>query len=182
MQPTLTTSNLTTTNLTTNDVVAAGVAGGMFATIMIILLVWGILGLIAGWKIFEKAGERGWKVLIPIYDVYIFFKIVGMKAWFWVSFLITLVASIAMAAMGFDPSKIDANSFSGNTLVPALIYVAEMVFMLIVSIVYCVRLAKVFGHGIGYTLGLILFPGIFMMIIAFGKSKYDKKLAHAWNV
>lgn len=176
MQPTLTTSNLTT-----NDVVAAGVAGGMFATIMIILLVWGILGLIAGWKIFEKAGERGWKVLIPIYDFYIFYKIVGMKAWFWASLVIAIIAGIAIGAMGFNPNTLSTNSFSGNTLVPSLIYVAVLVFELIVSIVYCVRLAKVFGHGIGYTLGLIFFPGIFMMIIAFGKSKYDKKLAHAWN-
>jgi hypothetical protein len=40
------------------------------------------------WKIFEKAGEAGWKSIIPIYNVYIMYKIVGMKNWFWYSILI----------------------------------------------------------------------------------------------
>lgn len=31
----------------------------------------------AWWKIFEKAGEEGWKAIIPIYNLYIITKIVG---------------------------------------------------------------------------------------------------------
>lgn len=173
---------LMATTYTADAVVAAGLAGGVFATIMIILLVWGILGLIAGWRIFEKAGERGWKILIPIYDFYIFYKIVGMRKWFWITLLVTVAAGIAMGIMKFDPSTMSLDSFSGNTLAPALVYVAELVFMLIISIVLYARLSKVFGHGVGFTLGLIFLSGIFMLILGFGRSKYDKRLAKTWGV
>jgi hypothetical protein len=37
------------------------------------------------------------------------------------------------------------------------------------------RLAKVFGHGIGFTLGLIILEPIFIMILGFGKSEYIGK-------
>jgi hypothetical protein len=43
------------------------------------------------WKIFEKAGEAGWKSIIPIYNVYIMYKIVGMKNWFWYILIVAFV-------------------------------------------------------------------------------------------
>ena len=36
-------------------------------------------------------------------------------------------------------------------------------------------LAKKFNKGIGFTIGLILLPTIFLFILAFGKSKYTKE-------
>lgn len=42
----------------------------------------------------------------------------------------------------------------------------------ILSIVYSVKLAKVFNKGIGYTLGLMLLNPLFMMILAFGDAEY----------
>lgn len=172
------------TTLTANEaeaIVAGGMIGGMFAVIGIFVLVWAILGIIAGWKIFEKAGEPGWKILIPIYDIYIFYKIVGMKMWFWISLAVAVIGGIIIGAMGFDPNTISVNSFSGNTLVPALIYVAEMIFALVIAIMLYCRLSKVFGHGVGFTIGLVFLSGIFLMILGFGGSKYDKKIAKSWD-
>ena len=40
------------------------VLGGMY---LIFAFVWWILQIIANWNIFTKAGEAGWKSLIPIY-------------------------------------------------------------------------------------------------------------------
>ena len=34
------------------------------------------------WKIYEKAGEEGWKCIIPIYNIIVLLKIVG-KPWWW---------------------------------------------------------------------------------------------------
>lgn len=34
-----------------------------------------ILEIVALWRIFTKAGEKGWNCLIPIYNMYILFKI-----------------------------------------------------------------------------------------------------------
>ena len=52
---------------------AAGgaIVGGMITTMMIVSLVIWVLLIIAYWKMFTKAGEPGWKSIIPIYNRYI---------------------------------------------------------------------------------------------------------------
>jgi len=52
-----------------------------FLTIMIIYFAVILLIIIAFWKIYTKAGQPGWASIIPIYNIYIFGKIVGMKNW-----------------------------------------------------------------------------------------------------
>ena len=81
--------------LTTEEAIAmGGVAGGIIATVMIIALIFYVLLVIAGWKIFEKAGEKGWKAIVPIYNVYIMFKIVNMTSWFWWSIAVSICTSL----------------------------------------------------------------------------------------
>lgn len=53
---------------------AAGVAGTVLVLWLIALAV-GILMIIAQWRIFSKAGEPGWASLIPIYNLYVLYKI-----------------------------------------------------------------------------------------------------------
>lgn len=43
-------------------------------TIVILAVGWYVLLAIAYWKIFEKAGEPGWKALIPFYNTYSQYK------------------------------------------------------------------------------------------------------------
>ena len=43
--------------------------------VWIISLALSVLMIVAYWRIFEKAGEAGWKSLIPIYSQWIMFKI-----------------------------------------------------------------------------------------------------------
>jgi len=45
--------------------------------------------IIAGqWKVYEKAGQEGWKAIIPIYNTYILLKIVGKPGWWLLLMLI----------------------------------------------------------------------------------------------
>ncbi len=37
-------------------------------TIFILVIGWYILQVVAYWKIFEKAGEPGWKAIVPFYN------------------------------------------------------------------------------------------------------------------
>ena len=49
---------------------------------MIVSLIFAIIGIAANWMIFTKAGEAGWKAIIPILNLYVLFKIVygnGLK-------------------------------------------------------------------------------------------------------
>jgi Family of unknown function (DUF5684) len=50
-----------------------------------------LLMVVANWKIFEKAGEAGWKSLIPIYNLYVLIKIAGKPGWWLLLTLIPLV-------------------------------------------------------------------------------------------
>ena len=56
-----------TNNLTVTDAaVIGGVAGATLGMIVALGLILFILFVIASWRIFKKAGEPGWKALIPI--------------------------------------------------------------------------------------------------------------------
>ena len=167
----------------------AAVAGGMLGAIIVGAIAIGIILLIACWRIFEKAGEKGWKVLIPIYNFYILFRICGLKDyWFWTFFGVTIIASILM---GINPPVMtETVSYTSTSItivdnttaidwtqhVPYLIgAIISAGVSLAAAITIAIRLAKAFGKGLGFTFGLIFLSGIFYMILGFGKAKYDKK-------
>ena len=49
---------------------------------MIVVVLVLLLMVAAGWKVFEKAGEPGWAILVPIYNVIVMCKI-AKKPWWW---------------------------------------------------------------------------------------------------
>lgn len=68
-----------------------------YDTLMIVLsIVFMILSLIALWKIFEKAGVEGWKCLIPIYNVYIEFKIATGNGWMFLLLFVPFVNFVVL--------------------------------------------------------------------------------------
>ena len=47
---------------------------------------------IAGvWKCFEKAGEQGWKAIIPLYNVFIMCKIAKLPGWFAILIIVPFI-------------------------------------------------------------------------------------------
>ena len=62
----------TASNSGSNDNYSFGTFGLITAIFSVIVV---ILTLICLWKIFAKASEKGFKVLIPIYNIFILFKI-----------------------------------------------------------------------------------------------------------
>jgi len=50
-----------------------------------------ILVVIAQWRVYEKAGQPGWAVLIPFFNFYILLKIVGKPAWWLLWIFVPLV-------------------------------------------------------------------------------------------
>lgn len=168
------------TNLTpTEAALAGGIIGSMLVFIITCGIIFWILMIIANWKIFKKAGEPGWKSIIPIYNVYIMFKIVNMKNWFWWLIAINICASIMFAVDGFSPYTMTDAQFANfnygahpTTIIALLIIAIAEIWA---AITYAWRTAKVFGHGCVYTIGLLFLPNIFWLILGFGSSKYNKK-------
>ena len=167
----------TTNNLTTAEAAAGGaVLGGMFGAFAVFGIAFFILMVVAMWKIFAKAGEPGWKAIIPIYNVYIYFKIAGMKNWFWALFIVEIAVSILSAfSNGAIITDQAGNVVSIQNPIFPILMLAAAIFEIVVAIMQCAKLSKAFGRGIGTTLGLIFLPNIFQLILAFGSAKYDKK-------
>ena len=40
-----------------------------------------VFELVALWKVYAKAGEPGWAAIVPIYNIYVYFKILEMPWW-----------------------------------------------------------------------------------------------------
>ena len=70
----------------------------------IIPLVIALFYIIACWKIYTKAGQPGWGILIPFYNIYLWLKIAGKPGWWLILYCIPLVniviAIIATLAIG----------------------------------------------------------------------------------
>jgi Family of unknown function (DUF5684) len=103
----------------------------LIAELLIALLV-----IVAMWKVFTKAGRPGWAAIIPIYNMYVWCKIVGRPGWWVILMLIPLVN-------------------------------------IIIGIIVCIDLAKSFGKGAGFGIGIALLGIIFLPILGFGSAQYQ---------
>ena len=61
---------------------------------------------IAGlWGVFEKAGQKGWKAIIPIYNFWVLLEIVGRPQWWIILFFIPIVNFIVWIIVYLDLAK-----------------------------------------------------------------------------
>jgi hypothetical protein len=111
--------------------------------ILIISIVINLFMIVTFWRIFEKAHAPGWGILIPFYNLYLFLKISGLSGW-WMLGLIIL----------------------------PLIPFVGMLFPLVVSLLMSLGIARGFGKGVPFALGLLFLPLIFYPILAFSKAEY----------
>ena len=125
------------------------------------LICW-IIYVIALWFVFKKAGEKGWKAIIPIYDEYITYKIAGMKNWFWYSIIIAVVFWL-IAAFAQDYKDILTN--------------VAIAVCGIITIVRNYKLARKFNWSVFTSVLFVLFTWICMLILWFGGSKYQGEKA-----
>ena len=75
--------------------VAEAVGSGIGSLISLALYV---LIVIGNWKLFEKAGEDGWKSIIPFLNTYIMFKIVYGSGWKFLLLLVPILGEVLLIA------------------------------------------------------------------------------------
>jgi hypothetical protein len=110
-------------------------SGAGAGVLFVYFLAFYAIAIIPYWVIFTKAGEEGWKALIPIYSTIVLLKVIGRPWWWILLFLIPIVN-------------------------------------IVILIVMMHGLSVSFGHGAGFTVGLIFLSLIFLYILAFGSSTY----------
>jgi hypothetical protein len=111
-------------------------AQGPSPVAVIVELLVALFLIVATWKVFTKADQPGWASIIPIYNLYIWCKIVG-RPWWWILLM----------------------------LIPFVNF--------IILIILCIDMAKSFGKGAGFGIGLALLGIIFLPILGFGSAQYQ---------
>ncbi len=120
-----------------------GMAGGVLGVYTVVLLAIVVVELIGMWKMFAKAGEAGWKCLIPIYNLVTLFKIAGISPWLVLCYLLSAIPVVGM-----------------------LVALALQIYL-------AINLSKSFGMGNGFAVGLFFLQPIFICILGFGKAEYQ---------
>ena len=131
----------------------------MIAAYLFMILLFWVLQIIAYWRIFTKAGEPGWKSIIPVYCTYVQYKITWKTSVFWLSLILAAAAAFCLQ-MGSESLVFSAIGF--------VLQLASMV----IGFISFYKLSAAFGHGIGYAIGLLFLYPIFVLILGFGSSEY----------
>lgn len=125
----------------------AGVGTGLMVFFLAIL----VFNIIVNWIIFTKAGQPGWAILIPVFNLLVMLRVAG-KPWWWIF--------IFLAFPVF--------------LIPILGQIVYPIVILVFMIMMFHGISKNFGQGAGFTVGLIFLGTIFRAILAFGKYEWNK--------
>ena len=141
--------------------VGVGLLAGMGMAFVFILLVLGVLLIIAHWKMFTKAGEPGWKSIIPIYSDFILFRLVWDVQNFWIYLGLTFGASL-LSNIGQSTENNILLFLAGIVAIGALLWYVRL----------SLNTAKAYGKSTGFGVGLILLPNIFTLILGFGDARY----------
>lgn len=130
----------------------------IWLAILVSLIVWLILCHISLWRIFGRAWEWKWKSLIPLYNLYIVFKISDIKNWFWYIILVALIAGILSAIFPAFENMLDnfSTSFS-STVVLVLGFI----------------LTKKFGRSNNGAILYTLFSMIWILVLWLWNYKYQ---------
>ena len=127
----------------------------------LIAAVMAILSFVAWCKAFTKAGIPWERMFVPFYGQYTQYSIAGAGAIFWINLLAPIAMSIITTVMTLI-----------HPYVGLFFYFVFLVLIFVLHCFYCVKLARAFGYGGGFAVGLILLNPIFIMILGFGSSTY----------
>mgnify|MGYP003229283797 CR=1 FL=1 len=140
----------------------------MLMNVFLILLVY-----VVNWRVFLKAGEKGWKSLIPFYNEYVQYKFLKMKADI-VKAISDLYRVVLILQFCIVPVSI---MFANIKNIFVTVFTTLILILMVLAIVYidftsCSRLATSFGRGKKFAWGIFIFRFLFTTIIAFDKSEF----------
>ena len=150
----------------------------LFGFILLVTVVMLVIYFIALWKLFVKAGEDGWKAIIPIYNTLVMSKIATGNFKLGIA---SLCSSLAYSFFMGIANTLNAIATSGDGSLAALSLIS-LPFSLI-SIVCSIAMAVLAGYfhyvftesygkeTIWCVLSIFFFP-IIMLILAFDKNTH----------
>lgn len=112
-----------------------------FGIFFLIALALIILHIVSMWIVFNKAGQPGWAAIVPYYNMWVLAEVADKPGWMGILFC-----------------------FSGA--IPMVGPIVSFILWVVISI----GVARAFGHGIGFAIGLTVLPFIFFPILAFSSA------------
>lgn len=145
-----------------NDALGGLAVGSILGFIVACAIIMWVFQIIAYWKMFTKAGEPGWKSIIPFYSQYIMYKLTWKTSWFWITLIVAVVYGVFTSL----------NQNFPDVMLYAVLLLVFAIIILVLSIISYHKISKSYGHGAGYTVGMLFLWPIFVLILGYGKSKY----------
>ncbi len=96
---------------------------GIVAAIIVVIMMY-----VACWKVFEKAGRKGWAALVPFYNAYVLFEIAGYNGWLSLLMLIPVVNIVFMILVDI---KLAHKFGKGNGFAVGLILLPFVFYMIL---------------------------------------------------
>jgi len=81
------------------------VGAGAGAIVMLIYIGLAVLVIAGMWKAFAKAGQPGWAVLVPIYNIYVLLQVAGRPGWWLLLCIIPIVNLVISLIVCLDVAK-----------------------------------------------------------------------------
>ena len=75
------------------------------AVLLVIYIAVVVFYVAAGWKVFVKAGEPGWGIFVPVYNLYLVCKIAGRPEWWLILFFVPFVNIAIALIIAMDLAK-----------------------------------------------------------------------------
>lgn len=153
---------------------SSALSTGAVVANVIISLAFIALAIIAYWRIFVKAGEAGWKAIIPFYNAYTALKLFWKTSIFWIGIGLGVGTSIGYGMATYGAVALAIYGGGGNAAVMVIGFILAFgcgITAFVLEIMFLNRVSKAFGHGAGFTVGLVFLNFIFILILAFGKSE-----------
>lgn len=134
---------------------------------LVLLALYYIALTVAQYKLFIKAGEKGWKALIPFYSLFVSHHLIGMKHFWFILDMIFWALEVLLEVFKFAPLWLEETIL---TLAVLFAIISEIIH--IMKVCYCYTKSELFG------IGLFVIPPLFSLILAFGKSEYNPPRSH----
>lgn len=107
-----------------------------------------VIAIVAGcWKVFTKAGRPGWAAIVPFYNFYVLLEIAGRPGWWLVFYVLAFFVFFIPPVSGL--------------------------ILLVVGIIVGIDVARKFGKGTGFGIGLGILPYVFYPILGWGGAQYQ---------
>lgn len=95
----------TYTTTTVDSSAAAGVGIALLLIYLLFVAVLTTIMVVSMWKLFKKAGKKGWEAIIPIYNTIVMLEIIGRPVWWLVLFFIPFVNFVVAIIVALDLAK-----------------------------------------------------------------------------